>query len=79
MGSEAVLGWIAQVAFWLLLAVGFTNGALSRRRAAVLVALWIAGQIGLPRLGPAVLVMSYVAVLDIALVFIVVYGDTPLK
>jgi hypothetical protein len=80
IGSQAVGAWIAQLAFWVLLALGIGYGALSKRVAAIFVAVWLAGYIGLPRIswwtGP--FVTSWVAVLDIVLVFIVFKGDVGL-
>jgi hypothetical protein len=77
VGSPVVGAWIAQTAFWTLMALGIGHGALSKRVAALFVALWLAGYIGLPRvawwMGP--MVTSYVAVLDIALVLLTFKGD----
>lgn len=76
-GSVGIAGWIAQVAFWVLVTFGIAHGDLSRRAAAVFVSLWLVGYLGIPHVGwwAASLVMSWVAVLDIALVFIVFKGD----
>jgi hypothetical protein len=69
--------WIAQIAFWILMGIGISYNALSKRAAAMFMALWLAGYMGLPRIawwiGP--MVTSYVAVLDIALVFLIFKGD----
>lgn len=77
IGSPLVGAWIAQLAFWVLIALGISFGALSKKAAAIFVALWVAGYVGVPRMawwaGP--MVTSYVAVLDIALVFIVLKRD----
>ena len=77
IGSQAAAAWIAQLAFWVILALGIGSGELNRKRAALFVALWVAGYIGLPRISwfAGLFVTSYVAVLDIVLVFIVFKGD----
>ena len=76
-GSQAIGVLIAQVAFWVLIGLGIGYGALSNKAAAIFVMFWLAGYIGLPRIsywtGP--FVTSWVAVLDIVLVFIVFKGD----
>jgi hypothetical protein len=81
IGPLAIGVWVAHVAFWLLLVIGIATRELSARRAGVFVALWLAGYVGLPflfSLGPQ-LMTSYVAVLDIVLVFMVVKGDVRLS
>jgi len=77
IGSPVVGAWIAQCAFWILLALGITYGELSRKAAAGFVVAWLAGYMGLPRISwwTAPLATSWVAALDIALVFIVFKGD----
>jgi hypothetical protein len=77
VGSPAVAAWIAQLAFWVVLALGLFYGELSRRAIVMFVALWVAGSFGLPRLfeSGGVFVPPYIAVLDIALVWIVFKGD----
>ncbi|HWF86813.1 MAG TPA: hypothetical protein VG222_18270 [Vicinamibacterales bacterium] len=78
MGSAAVAAWIAHVAFWVLLLQGRLTGELSGGRAAVLVLLWVIGLVGLPYVPyePAhAMFPSFVAVLDIALVFVIFKGD----
>ena len=77
VGSPWVAAWIAQLAFWVLVSLGAFYGELSRRSLATFVVLWSAGYFGLPRLsesgGP--FVTPYIAVLDIALVWMVFKGD----
>jgi hypothetical protein len=77
MGSPAAAAWIAHLAFWVLLVLGISYGAVGKRAATVFVAVWLAGYVGLPRIawwtGP--FVTSWVAVLDIVLVFVVFKGD----
>ena len=71
---------VAHAAFWVLLIIGSASGTLKNLWAAVFVLLWGTGYIVLPRIawwtGP--LVTSWVAILDIALVFIVFKGDVRL-
>jgi hypothetical protein len=80
IGSQAVAAWVAHLAFWVLLTLGIMYGELTRRRVAMFVALWLLGYIGLPRISPfsGPFVISYVAILDIVLVFIVFKGDVRL-
>ena len=79
-GSQAIGAWIAQLAFWVLLVLGLGYRELRKRGGALFVALWVAGYVGLPRLSwfGGLFVTSYVAVLDIVLVFIVFKGDVRL-
>jgi hypothetical protein len=81
MGSPAVAAMIAHFAFWTLEAFGLLTGTLSAGRAIALLLLWVAGAAGLPY-APYVparaMFSSYVAVLDIALVFIIFKGDVRL-
>jgi hypothetical protein len=72
--------WIAQLAFWVLLIRGVGYGELSRKSAAIFVALWLIGYAGLPRLSAlsGMFITPYVAVLDIVLVFVVLKGDVRL-
>jgi hypothetical protein len=79
MGSAVLAGWIARLAFWCLVLWGALSGELRGRLAAAFLILWLAGMFGLPHLpNGAGLVTSFVAVLDIALVFIVLKGDVRL-
>lgn len=80
IGSQAIGAGIAQVAFWVLIILGISRGALSKKSAAIFVALWLAGYIGLTRISwlTGFFVTPYVAVLDIVLVFVVFKGDVRL-
>ncbi len=79
MGSTAVAGWIAHLAFWLLVVGGAISGELRTKLAATFLIVWLMGIIGLPYLPyGAGLVTSFVAVLDVALVFIVFKRDVRL-
>ena len=75
--SQAAAEWIAEAAFVVLLALGAVSGELHRARLVVFVVLWLVGYFGLPILAPhgGSFVASYVAILDIALVFIIFKGD----
>ena len=76
VGSAAVGAFIAHVAFWILLAWGALTAALRARSAALFVALWIAGRVGLTFTSYGLaLLPSYVALLDIVLVLIIFKGD----
>ena len=69
---------IAHILFWLLLLIGASE--IGRRGCAVYVALWLIGYAGsswVPMGG--MVFVSYVALLDIALVFHVFKGDVPLR
>ena len=75
VGSPAVGFWIAHAGFWMLLLI---LAARDRRLigALIFIALWLAGYLAIPagQTG-SYWFMSYVAVLDIALVFVVFKGD----
>ena len=77
MGSPAVGAWVAHIAFWVLVPLGISREALSKRAAVIFAALWLVGCVGLPRTAwwAGSLVTTWVAVLDIALVFVVFKGD----
>ena len=76
MSSATVAGWIAHIAFWTLLIVGAWSEELGPKSLVVCVVLWLAGVFGLPHVSfGAGLSTPFVAVLDIALVFLVFKGD----
>ena len=80
-GTPVVAAWIAHLAFWVLLSLGIFFGELGRKSLIVILALWVVGYFGLPRL-PAyggALVAPYVALLDIALVWLVFKQDIRLS
>lgn len=80
MGSAGATGLIAQAAFFGLLLVGVVSGELSLRRSAVFVSLWLGGAfIGVRWLPYWLPFSSYVAILDIALVFHMFRGDVKLS
>jgi hypothetical protein len=76
IGSAAIAAWIAQAAFWGLLAFGWATGELQARGRVVFLVLWFAAFFGLPYLPyGAALFSSFVAALDVALVLIIFKGD----
>ena len=77
MGSAGLAGWIALIAFWVLVAIGWDE--LGPKRAAVFVIFFFAGFLGRAYVPyGAALFSSYLAVLDIALVFVIFKGDVRL-
>jgi hypothetical protein len=74
IGSPLVGWWIAHVAFWVLLAMAVR--AARWRTVAVFIVLWVVGYVATGQI-PALSLffMPFVAVLDIALVFIVLRRD----
>jgi len=79
--STFVFGLVAQVLFWVLLVRGVASRALGTQGAAVFVGLWVAGYVILPRIAwwTGGFVLPWIAILDIALVFIVFEGDVRLR
>lgn len=74
IGSPQIGWWIAHVAFWALIGLAARDGRW--RTIGVFIALWVAGYIASSQLAVlALFFMSYVAVLDIALVFVVLRRD----
>ena len=78
VGSPAVAGVIALWGFWILLAAGWVRGDLHAKGTILFVFLWLAGIFSLRSMVYGLLVAPYVAVLDIALVFVVFKGDVRL-
>ena len=74
--SAGIASWIAQLAFWILLPYGWYWEELGIRGIAIAIVLWLAGYLGLASLplGQAMF-PSYVAILDIGLVFIIFKSD----
>jgi hypothetical protein len=76
MGSPTIAGWIAVLAFPVLLALGYAWGEIGRRVLVTFVALGAAAWFGLPMLsGGGHFVTPALAVIDIALVFAVFKRD----
>jgi hypothetical protein len=77
VGSIAAGYWIAHAAFWLLAAFGASE--IGPKRIAWFIGLWIIGYAGSGWFQQgAMLFVSYVAVLDIALVLLIFKGDVRL-
>jgi hypothetical protein len=76
-GTPVIAAFVAQIAFWVLLVIGVFTHVIGTRGAAVFLVLWAIGYAALPRLGAVSeqLVTPWLAMLDIALVFIVFQGD----
>ena len=80
MGTPAIAAWIAQIAFWVLLAAGLALGELGKTSTATFLILWLAGYWGLPYLPyGAAFFSSLVAALDVALVLLVFKSDIRLR
>ena len=76
MGTPVIAGWIAHAAFWTLLTVGAWSEDLGPRTIGIFLVLWLFGMFGLPQVSfGAGLSTPFVAVLDVALVFIVFKAD----
>jgi hypothetical protein len=75
--SQTAAAWIAEATFFVLLAFGIVSRELSRAGLLGFIVLWLVGYFGLPALSSlgGSFVTSYVAILDIALVFIILKGD----
>ncbi len=80
-GSPVVAAFIAHFMFWGLLLYGLACGELGSRHAGVFLLLWLAGRVALPYVPYQpihAMFSSFVAVLDIALVFTIFKGDVRL-
>jgi hypothetical protein len=76
MGTPLVAGWIAHIAFWTLLVAGTWSQDLGPKLLATFLVLWCVGVFGLPHVSfGAGFFTPFIAVLDIALVFVVFKGD----
>jgi hypothetical protein len=77
--SAGIAALIAHVGFWVLLAYGWFWDEVGSRGVAVFLLLWIGGMFAL-RLVPYgdAMFPSFVALLDVALVFIIFKGDVRL-
>lgn len=78
MGSAAIGGAIAHLAFWLLLVRGYIAGEIGVRGCAIALALWATGLFVLPYAPYAPPFGTYIAIVDIALVFLIFKGDVRL-
>lgn len=72
---------VAHIGFWILLAYGWMWEEIRVAGVTLFLSLWIVGWLALPYFffNGAALFSSYVAVLDIALVFIIFKGDVRLR
>ena len=74
IGSPLVGWWIAHVTFWILLALAARDRRW--RLVGVFAVLWVIGDVASGQVAAlSLFFMSYVAVLDIALVFVVLKRD----
>ena len=74
-----MFGGIAWWGFWALLVVGWMAGELDARRMALFIGLWVAGRVVSGYFQYDLLFAPYLAVLDIALVFLIFKGDVKLR
>ena len=75
MGSLGLAWWVARILFLALLLIGYTSGEVRGRALALFIVLGGVAWIGLPWLQAETLATSALALLDIALVFVVFQGD----
>ena len=77
--SAGIAALFAHVAFWVLLVYGWFWDELGLRGIAVFLLAWLAGFFGLPFVPYASgMFASFVAVLDVILVFVIFKGDVRL-
>ena len=70
--SSQIAAMVAHAVFWALIVVGFASDELTKRTGGALLLLWLLGFFGLEFVaGGVVPFSSYVALLDVALVFII--------
>jgi hypothetical protein len=80
MNSVGIAGWVAHLAFWILLAVGGFSSELGWRGVAASLIFWVGGYFALPHLpNGAAFFAPYVAVLDIAMVIAIFKGDVTVR
>jgi len=77
-GSAAIGALIAHVAFWILVVHGFASQEIGPRGGVIALALWAIGYFALPRLPYTPPFATYIAIIDIALVFLIFEGDVRL-
>lgn len=78
MDSIAIAGLIALVGFWVLLIYGWAFDELHAGGITVFLLLWAFARFGLPLFGAGGFFITSVALMDIALVFIIFKGDVPI-
>jgi hypothetical protein len=70
---------VAVWGFWVLLVVGWMLDELHAKATAIFILLWVVGFGGFRSLSLGVLFLTYLALLDIALVLVVFEGDVKLR
>ena len=70
---------VAVWGFWALLVAGWLVDELRLRAIAFLILLWVLGFVGLRSLSLGAFFLPYVALLDVALVFVVFKSDVSLR
>ncbi len=81
VGAPVVAAFVAMWGFWVLLLVGLVRDEIGFKGIATFFLLWLAGRVGLtyvPYRPAHDMFSSWVAVLDIALVFKIFKGDVRL-
>jgi hypothetical protein len=78
-GAPVIGAFIAWWGFWALLIVGWMAGELDARRTTLFIGLWVVGRVASGYFLYGLLFAPYLAVLDIALVFLVFKGDVKLR
>ena len=78
-GAPVIGAFIAWWGFWALLVVGWMAGELDARRTALFIGLWVAGRVVSGYFQYGLLFTLYLAVLDIALAFLILKGDVKLR
>jgi Na+-driven multidrug efflux pump len=78
MGSAAIGGLLAHAAFWILLVRGYFSDEIGVRGCAIALVLWAIGLFVLPRVPYAPPFSTYIAIVDIGLVFAIFKGDVRL-
>ncbi len=73
-----LLAPVALWGFWILVGLGWVLGELQPKGTATFLLLWLAGFAGSRFVFDGMLFTPYVAVLDIALVFLIFKGDVRL-
>jgi hypothetical protein len=79
VGAPAIGGLVAFWGFWVLLCVGWLSRELSVKSLGIFLLLWVAGFVGLRSILYGTLFTSFVAILDIALVFVIFQGDVKIS
>ena len=77
-GSVGLAAVIALWGFWILLAIGVTRGGIGLRNGALFVLLWAFALVATRSIAHGLFFPPIVALLDIALVFVVFKGDVRL-